>query len=249
MRRHTVLLVVGLLFVLPGSRAQIPDSYENLEILPREISKSELVPIMRGFAGALGVRCSHCHVGPDNLQGMDFATDERPTKRVARKMMKMVASINADTLSGLETGRERTVEVDCRTCHRGVTVPAPIDRLVEIRLSEEDAEAAATFYRELREQYYGSAAYDFSPRPLNSLAERLGGSDQTDAALAVLRLNLEFSPDDPATHLMIGRIHAARGELDQAIAATKEALRLDPDNRWARSMLERLEQAAGQDDG
>jgi hypothetical protein len=68
-----------------------PQAFTNLKVLPKEIPRAELVATMRGFAGALGVRCTHCHVGPDDLQGMDFATDEKPAKQVARTMLRALA--------------------------------------------------------------------------------------------------------------------------------------------------------------
>ena len=119
-----VVLVAG---AADDASAQIPDEYTNLQVLPKEIKKGELVGIMRGVAGALGVRCNHCHVGPDNLQGMDFATDEKPTKKTARLMMRMVHDINKKYLEGRETDRPAVVEVKCATCHHGVDVPRAIE--------------------------------------------------------------------------------------------------------------------------
>ena len=48
-----------LCLALPAT-AQIPDSFDNLQVLPGDISKPELMDIMRQFAGDLGVRCNHC---------------------------------------------------------------------------------------------------------------------------------------------------------------------------------------------
>ena len=67
--------------------AQIPEEFTNLQLLPKDIEQRKLVRTMRDWAGGLGVRCNHCHVGPENLQGMDFASDEKRTKRAARKML------------------------------------------------------------------------------------------------------------------------------------------------------------------
>ena len=49
----------------------------------------------RAFNAALGVTCSHCHVfvGPNDPMN-DFAGDTKPTKNVARAMMRMVREIN-----------------------------------------------------------------------------------------------------------------------------------------------------------
>jgi hypothetical protein len=52
------VLAVGLLagaFASPAL-AQIPTKFTNLEVLPKDIPRAELIATMRGFAGALGVR-------------------------------------------------------------------------------------------------------------------------------------------------------------------------------------------------
>jgi hypothetical protein len=65
------ILAAGLLGPLLGASvaiAQIPDKFTNLQVLPKDVAKRELVAAMRGIASDLGVRCAHCHVGPDNLE-------------------------------------------------------------------------------------------------------------------------------------------------------------------------------------
>ena len=97
MKKLRTILSTGLLLVTATQTlAQIPDKFTNLKILPKEIGRGELVGIMRDYAGALGVRCIHCHVGddPNDLDSVDFASDAREPKRVARAMMRMVKSYN-----------------------------------------------------------------------------------------------------------------------------------------------------------
>jgi len=103
--------------------AQIPEKFTNLRVLPKDIPREELVRVMRGFTGALGVRCNHCHVGPGpaTLEGFDFASDDKEAKRVARVMMRMTREINTRLLP--QTGRSPLTEVRCMTCHRGVAKP------------------------------------------------------------------------------------------------------------------------------
>src|SRR5688500_13932467 len=50
-----------------GDADQIPTEFKNLQVLPKDISRADLVQTMRQVATDLGVRCTHCHVGPDNL--------------------------------------------------------------------------------------------------------------------------------------------------------------------------------------
>lgn len=242
-RTLTTVLVTIIVFAVGagGSNAQIPDEFTNLKLLPEDISKRELVGVMRKFAGALGVRCNHCHVGPEDLKGMDFATDELKTKVTARTMIGMVDAINSDHLAKLDTGRDTTVEIKCESCHRGLVVPRSLTSVLAESFEADGVDAAESLYRELREEYYGGASYDFSDKPLNSLAETIGRAGDTDAALALIHLNIEFHPDSSYTRMLLGGIHVAREENDEAIAAFKKAIELDPTNTWAQRQIDRLE--------
>ena len=121
--RKTVLVFAAILAAAAQAPAQIPETFTNLQVLPKDIPRAELVGIMRGFTRALGVRCDHCHVGPGpaTLEGFDFASDGKETKKVARVMMRMTQEINTRLLP--QTGRSPLTEVRCMTCHRGVAKP------------------------------------------------------------------------------------------------------------------------------
>lgn len=113
------LLLILLSAAVPV-RSQIPDEVTNLQLLDPQIDKEELVSIMRSFALDLGVRCNHCHVGPENLQGMDFASDELATKRTARETIKMVRAIERGHLAALPV----VVEGDRREASRSAVTRA-----------------------------------------------------------------------------------------------------------------------------
>jgi hypothetical protein len=230
--------------VVNSATAQVPDTFTNLHVFPADISRGELIGTMRDITGALGVRCNHCHVGPDNLQGMDFATDEKATKRTARAMLKMVKAINGTYLSAIETGRPAKAEVQCQTCHHGLAVPAQIGDVVMHALESDGVGAAMKSYRELREKHYGSDAYDFSQTPINSLAEDLARSGKLDESLALLRMNVELHPDDSYTRAMHGEILKAMGRMDEAVEAYRKAVELDPDSNWIRQELAKVEAEA-----
>ena len=51
----------AVMFGATGAAGQIPDEFTNLQVLPEDITRAELVEIMKGFSGALDVRCSYCH--------------------------------------------------------------------------------------------------------------------------------------------------------------------------------------------
>lgn len=220
--------------------AQVPDEFTNLKVLPKEIGKRELVSLMREYAGALGVRCNFCHVGenPDSLEGYDFASDEEEHKRVTRAMMQMTREINQRLLPA--TGRKKLVEVRCVTCHRGIAEPESLDRMLNETIETEGVDGAIRLYREMREQHYGTGAYDFSAATLNVVAERLARAQNLDGAIALTRLNLEFHPQEAGGHLMLAQLHGAKGDKEAALASVKQALQLEPDNSWAQRLLERL---------
>lgn len=249
-RRPTLPLVAaaalaGALALGGGAPAQIPDRFTNLRVLPKEISKAELVTTMKSFTRALGVRCEHCHAtkpGVDpaaaGLEDLDFASDAREAKQRAREMVRMVRSINDDHLAKLTGGT--MIRVQCMTCHRGVVEPETIDDRMARLLEEEDAAAAIADYRELRAEYRESGVYNFDERPLNALAERLLAKGQADDALAFLTLNVEFHPESARAHLFLGEAHLARGERDAARAAFEESLELEPENPLTKKRLAEL---------
>ena len=84
--------------------------HQNLQVLPDTISHDALIAVMRNFTSSLGVRCTHCHVpyDPAKPDSLNFASDDKPTKDVARGMMRMVREINGDLLPDIpELGDNR----------------------------------------------------------------------------------------------------------------------------------------------
>jgi hypothetical protein len=79
---------------------------------------------MKSFTNALGTRCEHCHVGEGNdLSKFDFASDAKPEKVTARKMMNMLTGLHTQYLKDVGDPA-RLPKVTCYTCHRGATIPA-----------------------------------------------------------------------------------------------------------------------------
>ena len=78
---------------------------------------------MRHFAISLGVRCTYCHVGPENapLTELDFVSDANPRKDAARGMMRMMADLNDVALPAVPNLHHP--RVSCFTCHRGSPTP------------------------------------------------------------------------------------------------------------------------------
>lgn len=235
----TVVIAVSL--ISGPSTAQIPDEFKNLKVLPKDISKKELTGIMRSFSGALGVRCLHCHVGedPHDLSTFDFASDEKEPKETARAMMKMVGEINNKIIPAI--GIEDPTQVRCVTCHRGLDDPQTLDNLLLKTTETDGADAADARYRELREEYYGKGSYDFGPGTLSTVAEKLAQEkNDITGAVAMARLNVEFNPDQPFAQLLLGQLLVQSGDTEGGILAIEKCLELDPNNRWAQQMLQRV---------
>ena len=99
-----------------------PDHMRNAKVLPKGTTAGALRDTMKGFALGLGVRCTFCHQGTEQMPFVqrDFASDANPRKDRARAMMRMVARLNRD----LPKMVGRSARVTCYTCHRGSSEPA-----------------------------------------------------------------------------------------------------------------------------
>lgn len=231
------------LFVLGISsigRGQIPEKFENLQFFPKDIERGALIAVMRNFSGSLGVRCEFCHVGDGGpeLANMDFASDDKESKRTARRMLVMVGAIQGEYIEKLDS--EHPVQVGCFTCHRGVARPEPIEGLLEEILESSGIEAAVERYRSLRKEHYGSAAYDFSELPLNRLGERRLAAGKADEAAPILELNAEFHAESAWLHYLLGSAYLSKGDREKALLSFERSLAIQPDNALARKKLEEL---------
>ena len=137
MTRLPALLLIAStgLFGLSVAAAQTPPSlpaptfasfavppYKNLKIFPADVTREQLLSNMKFFSQSLGVRCTFCHVGEEGkpLSTFDFASDAKPKKLVARKMLAMAHRINSEDFSVTDSSK---LKVTCFTCHRGSTHP------------------------------------------------------------------------------------------------------------------------------
>jgi tetratricopeptide (TPR) repeat protein len=81
---------------------------------------------------------------------------------------------------------------------------------------------------------------DASKRFNLALACKLGGMH--DLALAEFSRVAELQPDYGDAYYEIGLLHARAGRTEDARAALREALEVEPDHARARKLLDRLEQ-------
>ena len=106
-----------------GRGGQPPPPPQNLQILPKDIPRPELLATMRGYAAALGVMCNYCHIQEGQGGRNDMASDEKTPKKTARVMMQLTARVNEQLATGLGKTAADVTKVQCWTCHRGKAIP------------------------------------------------------------------------------------------------------------------------------
>lgn len=101
------------------------DRYKNLQVLPKDISESMMKKIMLSeFSDGLGVSCGFCHAPNKEGDGLDYASDDKSEKQIARQMLRMTLTINHEYFK-IDSPVLATpnIVVSCNTCHRGDSFP------------------------------------------------------------------------------------------------------------------------------
>jgi hypothetical protein len=113
------VLAPGLSPALPGRE------FKNLKVLPKDISSKKLQQIMVDeFDDGLGVGCGFCHAEQKGSHRLDYASDAKPEKEIARAMMRMAIKINRKYFQDSRPMiGDSTLVVTCSTCHRGQARP------------------------------------------------------------------------------------------------------------------------------
>ena len=235
-----VRLSIAVVLVATPAAAQIPEKFENLQVLARDTPRAELVQRMRGFSFALNVRCEYCHEQRDPNTNPDFASDARPAKNKAREMLRMVQTINATLLPRVPSRVEPRVEVGCETCHHGLAIPKSLQNTLLETIQAKGAPAAVEQYRDLRKTTMTFGRYNFGEWEINELARRLDEAGNRDAAQTMLEMNAEFYPESAAIDFMLGELFRTRGDTEKAIARYRAALAKAPQHEGAKRRLAEL---------
>jgi hypothetical protein len=101
------------------------------------------------------------------------------------------------------------------------------------------ADAAIRQYRNLKAT--APAAYNFDETELNSLGYHLIHVGQLDNAIRIFQLNTEAYPQSGNVYDSLGEAYMDDGDRPQAIANYHKSLQLNPKNRNAVRMLQKLE--------
>jgi hypothetical protein len=122
-----IFIIIFLFIGIAATTASAPEPVnKNLKVLPKNISHEELDKVMDQFKASLGVKCNFCHAASKDTTShhLDFASDEKPEKKIAREMMKMTAKINKKFFSYNKDEKGEAVKaIACMTCHRGAERP------------------------------------------------------------------------------------------------------------------------------
>ena len=125
-------LLIPLILALPVTIAaatvkknEPPQQFTNLKVLPKNISPKDLNKIMvSDFEDALGVGCGFCHATGKAEGELDYASDAKPEKKIARQMMHITTGLNKKFFhvkhASIGSG---ALVVNCNTCHNGVAFP------------------------------------------------------------------------------------------------------------------------------
>ena len=141
--KKSIFIIIGCVLsvlLFQAFTTQRPSAFKNLQILPKDISKDDLDSVMHHFTASLNVKCNFCHVRNEAEKKMDFASDDKPEKLIARKMMLMSIDINTKYFKDIEEemnkegdhpASDNQIKIDgdsvknmlsyvtCYTCHRG----------------------------------------------------------------------------------------------------------------------------------
>jgi len=120
----------------------VEQTRKNIQVL-KGLPESQLSLLMNFVSVSLGVQCDYCHIfqGKDPKTGYRnwlYERDDKPEKEAARRMMKMVLSINTSNPTDF-----RQNSVTCFTCHRGQTTTVGLPPMPLVKSGHEPGPNAA----------------------------------------------------------------------------------------------------------
>ncbi|ATP55342.1 c-type cytochrome [Pedobacter ginsengisoli] len=123
----TLSVLLSTVVMLSAFMPQADEKPTNLKVLPKNISHDQLKEVMEGFKTALGVKCNFCHAArKDDPKKLDFASDEKHEKEIARNMMRMTMKINKKyfhPIGSTDKDGKALIAISCITCHNGKEHP------------------------------------------------------------------------------------------------------------------------------
>jgi Photosynthetic reaction centre cytochrome C subunit/Tetratricopeptide repeat len=228
-----------------GGGPQVP-APKNLQFFPKDMTGQQILPIMQNFNAALGVNCTYCHNSepPVDNPKNDFASDDKETKKKARVMLALARDINMKLQSEMGKPANELTNVQCVTCHRGVAIPKQLTAIVMETAAKDGVPKALQQYQELRKQYYGAQAYDFTDASLFAAANQSLQANKPDDAIAFAQLNLAFHANSARSYQVMSQAYQRKNDKDKAIQALEKAVEIDPMNQGFKNQLQQLKAGA-----
>ena len=117
------VMALGIAASMPQERQ--PPKLVNIKVFPKNIPYRVLDHTMDVWAASLGVHCNFCHARDAQTNKMDFASDTKPEKEMARHMFQMMNKINKKFFKAEKDslGMVMTTGINCNTCHHGIAHP------------------------------------------------------------------------------------------------------------------------------
>ncbi len=224
---------------------QVPTP-KNLQFFPKDMTGAQILPIMQNFNAALGVNCTYCHNAepPVDRPGNDFASDDKETKKKARVMLVMARDVNMKLQAELGKPVAELTNVQCVTCHRGVAIPKQLVAIMMETAGKDGINKAVQQYQDLRKQYYGAQAYDFSDLTLFTAANQSVAMNKPDDAIAFAQLNIAYNAKSARSYQVMSQAYQRKMDKDKAIQSLEKAVELDPMNQGFKNQLQQLKAGA-----
>lgn len=116
------LVMIGSITINATTREK---EFKNLKVLPKNIDSKQLNEIMIDeFSEGTGMTCGSCHAKVNGSEKLDYASDDKAEKNIARNMMRMTLKMNSKYF-GIKhplIGAQGLV-ITCATCHKGEPMP------------------------------------------------------------------------------------------------------------------------------
>jgi len=214
----------------------------NLQVLPEGTDGLKLRDFMGMFVRDLGVKCTFCHDDSKakSFEEINFASDAKKNKKIAREMYKMLVSINKNSMPSINKLTGKNEQLRCFNCHHGTPDPRSIQAILEEEYTRNGIEAAIDKFRKLRDKYYTSSSYDFRQRTLNRFGYVLLRRKNIGDAIKIFMLNVSYFPENGNAYDSLAEAYMKKGENEIAIVYYQKSITLDPTNDNAVKMLEKL---------
>ncbi|HEU4995343.1 MAG TPA: tetratricopeptide repeat protein, partial [Gemmatimonadaceae bacterium] len=129
--------------------------------------------------------------------------------------------------------------VNCYTCHRGLSKPGTIEAVLLTTTSRIGVDSAMARYRFLRNDM-ASGKYNFGEQPVTETAAKLSAQGKYDDAIKLLQMNQEFYPNSVTIDFALAETYIAKGDKDAGIARLRAILTKNPNDRRAQGRLRQL---------